>query len=69
MVFLRCLSRHLKIKTKILLLRETVYFDSDFDIAVFNSIMAPNPAAATWEIPRRPSVGGDGRCPVPSHHR
>lgn len=46
-----------------------MYFDSGFDIVVFDSIMAPNPAAATWEIPRRLSVGGDGGCAVPSHHR
>lgn len=43
-----------------------VYFSSDFDNALFNSIMAPNPAAATREIPRRQGVGGESGSAVPS---
>lgn len=31
---------------------------SDFDIAVFNSITAPNPLAVAWGIPRRQGAGG-----------
>lgn len=31
---------------------------SDFDIAVFNSITAPNPPAVAWGIPRRQGAGG-----------
>ena len=42
-------------------------FSSDFDIAVFNGITAPNPPAVAWEIPRRQGVGGEephGALPV-----
>lgn len=57
-----------EVKKKIILLfRDTLCtFSSDFDNALFNSVMAPNPAAATWEIPRRQGVGGKSGSAVPS---
>lgn len=52
-----------RLKKIILLFRDTLCtFSSDFD----NSVMAPNPAAATWEIPRRQGVGGESGSAVPS---
>lgn len=43
-----------------------VCFSSDFDIAVFNGITAPNPPVVAWGIPRRQGAGGESYCAVPS---